>query len=102
MNADVKPARDFAAPPVVPGDSVRIARLDAAKQIFAERIAAVVRFAEPPQLAVRNPHRLNFRKELTANRLRPRARWIRRCRRSSNDSRPEENRSDRHKHGANP
>ena len=59
----VQPARDLAPPTVVAGNAIRVARLDGAQQVRAERVAAIVRLAEAPQLAIGHLDRLDLVKQ---------------------------------------
>src|SRR5262245_13293823 len=103
VNANPKPARDVAPPPVIPRDSVRIAYLYVAKEIGAERIPTVVRLAETLQVAVWDPHRLDLREQFPADHVRARARCVGPCRsRAAEYSNPGQNCNNRHDNGGNP
>src|SRR4026209_1563584 len=102
MNANPKPARHVAAPPVVARDAVRVAGLCTAKEIRTERISAVVRFAEALQLAIRDSQGLYLRKQLAANGRGARARRGRRGDRAAGDSNRGHNRGHRNKNAGNP
>jgi hypothetical protein len=52
MDGDAQPLRCVAAPLVVSGDAIRVSRRDVLKQVGAHQVSAVVRLAEPRELAV--------------------------------------------------
>src|SRR5262245_9474308 len=57
MDGHLQPGRDIASPLVVAVDPVGVAGSDAVEQIAAEKVAAVVGFAEALELALRQRHR---------------------------------------------
>jgi hypothetical protein len=71
MDGNLEMTRDIASPLVVAGNAVRISGFDTAQEIDAERIAAVIAFAEAPQFAVREAHRLNLGEQCRARLHRP-------------------------------
>ena len=58
VNRNVVLSRDLAAPPVVAGNAVGVAGLDAAEEIAAHQVTAVVLLAESLQIAIGQRHRL--------------------------------------------